>query len=419
MLENQPQENEFQAERVFTVSAGHFIHDTYPAFLAPLLPLLIEKLSLTLTMAGSLSASMQFAALLNPIIGRLADKSGARYFVVLAPGITATLMASMGLAPNYTILFIMLIVAGISVASFHAPSPAMIARVSGKRVGKGMGWYMAGGELGRTVGPIVAVWAVTAWTLEGMFRIAALGWLTSLVLFLRLKDISVQRKATEGFRQVLPKLKAVFLPLTFILLFRIFMQVSTTTFLPIFMNMKGADLWLVETILAFFENLGIFSEESVAAIMKNADLWVSGAALSTLEIAGVVGALSIGAISDRLGRKTVLLFSAFLSPILVIVFIYADGWVLIPLLLILGFVSLSVGPVFLALVQDHFTEHRSAANGAYMFLSFITRFPASIIVGMVGDRFGLENAFLWSALVAFLVVPAIFALPKEEKGQFA
>ena len=90
--------NDFQSERVFIISGGHFVHDTFSAFLAPLLPLLIEKLSLTLTMAGSLSASMQFAALLNPLIGRLADKSSARYFVVFAPAVTATLMASMGLA---------------------------------------------------------------------------------------------------------------------------------------------------------------------------------------------------------------------------------------------------------------------------------------------------------------------------------
>ena len=380
-------ENGFQAGEVFLIANGHFIHDVYSAFLAPLLPLLIEKLSLSLTMAGSLSAFMQFPALLNPFIGRLADKSKARYFVAFAPAATATLMSTMGLASNYYALLVILLVAGISVAVFHAPAPAMVARVAGERVGKAMGWFMAGGELGRTLGPIFAIWAVTTWTLEGMWRVAIIGWLTSLLLFWRLQDIPIEKKEKSDFKAILPKFRAVFLPLMLILLFRAFMTVSMTTYLPIFMNMKVDSLWL------------------------------AGASLAIMESAGVAGALLIGAISDRAGRKLVLFFSAIASPILIITFLKLNGWLLIPLLLAIGFVSLSVGPVFLALIQDHFPEHRAAANGAYMLLAFLTRFPATIIVGLIGDKFGLEKAFLWSALLAFLVIPGIFMLPKESQKE--
>lgn len=387
-LEAHPdEENNFQGEQVLVIAGGHFVHDVYSAFLAPLLPLLIEKLSLTLTMAGSLSAFMQFPALLNPFIGRLADKSNARYFVVFAPAVTATIMSAMGVATSYYALLALLIVAGVSVAVFHAPAPAMVARVAGKRVGKAMGWFMAGGELGRTLGPIIAVWAATTWTLEGMWRITILGWVTSLILFFRLKDIPIEKNEKGGIRKILPKLRAVFLPLTIILIFRTFMTVSMTTYLPIFMNMKGSSLWL------------------------------AGASLSIMESAGVAGALLIGAISDRVGRKSVFLFSAISSPLLVIAFLNLSGWWLVPLLLAIGFTSLSIGPVFLALIQDHFPENRAAANGTYMFLAFMTRFPTTILVGVVGDKFGLETAFLWSAFLAFLVIPSIFLLPAEPKGE--
>ncbi len=383
------EEKKFQSEQVFIISGGHFIHDVYSAFLAPLLPLLIEKFSLTFAMAGSLSAFMQFPALLNPFIGRLADKSNARYFVVFAPAVTATLMSVMGFTSSYYALLALLIIAGVSVAVFHAPAPAMIARVAGKRVGKAMGWFMAGGELGRTLGPIIAVWAATTWTLEGMWRIVILGWLTSLILFWRLKDIPIEKRKTGDLRKVLPKLRAVFLPLMAIILFRTFMTVSMTTYLPIFMNLKGASLWL------------------------------AGASLSIMESMGVVGALLIGSISDRVGRKAVLLFSAISSPLLVIAFLNLSGWWLVPLLLAIGFTTLSIGPVFLALIQDHFPENRATANGAYMFLAFLIRFPATILVGLAGDKFGLENAFLWSAFLAFLMIPSIFMLPAEPKAELA
>ena len=91
-----------------------------------------------------------------------------RYFVILAPAATATLVSIMGLAPNYLSLAFILLLTGVSIAAFHAPAPAMIGRISGKQVGKGMSYFMASGELARTIGPLVAVWAVSLWTLDGV-----------------------------------------------------------------------------------------------------------------------------------------------------------------------------------------------------------------------------------------------------------
>jgi hypothetical protein len=40
-------EGQFQTGRVTSIAAGHAVHDTYTAFLAPLLPSFVEKFSLT------------------------------------------------------------------------------------------------------------------------------------------------------------------------------------------------------------------------------------------------------------------------------------------------------------------------------------------------------------------------------------
>src|SRR5665648_827782 len=125
MMGTGSEKGEFQTEQVITIASGHFIHDVYSAFLAPLLPLIIEKMSLTLTAAGSLSAFMQLPAILTPFIGHLSDKYNLRYLVIIAPGLAATVMSAIGLAPNYGILAFLLIIAGIGSAMFHAPAPAM------------------------------------------------------------------------------------------------------------------------------------------------------------------------------------------------------------------------------------------------------------------------------------------------------
>ncbi len=56
----------FETAGVTTASSAHLVHDLYPAFLAPLLPVLIENLSLTKTAAGLLSVFYQFPSLIQP-----------------------------------------------------------------------------------------------------------------------------------------------------------------------------------------------------------------------------------------------------------------------------------------------------------------------------------------------------------------
>ena len=374
-------ENQFQTRQVLTIVSGHFTHDIYTAFVPPLLPLIIEKLSLTLTLAGSLIAFLQLPALLNPFIGYIADKVSLRYLVIFAPAVTATLISSLGFAPNYLTLAIILFVAGVSVASFHAPAPAMIGRLSGTQVGKGMSLFMAAGELGRTVGPLLAVWAVSTWTLSGLYRIVFVGWVASLFLFIRLRNVAARTEKSGDLRLMVPYLRQLFLPLLVFAFFRNFLNVSLTTFLPTFMKMEGASLWM------------------------------AGAALSILELAGVGGALISGTISDQLGRKPVLLVATISSSVLMLIFLNVEGWMLVPVLLALGFTSLSTTPVLLAIVQEHLPNNRAMGNGLFMSIAFLLRPISLLAIGMIGDYIGLRPAFYGSSILALLAIPAIFALP--------
>ena len=376
------EQEDFQAGQVLTIVNGHFIHDIYTAFVAPLLPVLMERLSLSLTLAGSLTAIQQFPAVLNPFIGYLADKVSLRYFVILAPAVTATLISGLGWAPNYFTLAILLFLTGISVACFHAPAPAMVARISGKKVGLGMSLFMAGGELGRTVGPLLAVWAVSALTMDGFYKIMILGWAASFLLYWRLKDVP---PITDGprisLRSVSPVLVRVFIPLILITIFRNFMLVGLSIYLPTYMSMGGSSLW------------------------------IAGAALSILEFAGVGGALLSGTISDHLGRKSVLVLATVGASIFLLLFINQQGWILVPILLALGFTALSTSPVMMAIVQEQLPNHRAVGNGLYMSLNFLLRPIAILVIGFVGDKYGLYTAYFWSAILALLAIPAILGLP--------
>lgn len=377
-------EERFETSEVITIAGGHFIHDIYTSFLSPLLPLLIEKLSLSLTLAGSLTAISQLSSLLNPFIGYLADKVSLRYFVILAPGITATLISIMGFAPSYFALAAILFVSGISVAAFHAPAPAMIAEISGKKVGLGMSLFMAGGELGRTVGPLLAVWAVSTWTLEGYYRIMLLGWAASIVLFFRLQNIQARPVQNGSLRAMRPLIKKLFLPLMLVTVFRNLIISGISVYLPTFMNSEGASLL------------------------------IAGSALSIYEFAGVGGALTSGTLSDRFGRKFILVSSAILSTSFLLFFLNVQGWLQAIALLFLGFVNLSAMPVMLAIVQEQAPNNRAVSNGLFMAINFLALLVTTLVVGSIGDTFGLRAAFNFISIFSLLSIPAILMLPTQK-----
>jgi FSR family fosmidomycin resistance protein-like MFS transporter len=340
----------FQTGQVVSLSICHFIHDVYSSFLAPLLPLLIKKLSLSLTEAGFLTTVMQLPALLNPYLGTLADRISVRYFIILAPGITAVSMSLIGMAPSYGVLLILLLIAGFSVAIFHVPAPVMVARLSGSKKGRGMSFFMTGGELARSLGPLAAVGAVSLLGLEGFYPVMLVGILASLWLFLRFKDIPIrtdtgQRTSVLGTWR---EMRHVLRPLSVILFFR-----------------------------------------------------------------GVAGVLTAGFLSDMFGRRRILLISLLGAPASLFLFTATGGWIGLAALILVGFTLLSTTPVMLALVQEHAGSSPSAANGFFFMISFIARSAVVVVVGFVGDQIGLKSTYFVSAFLGLAAVPFVLKLPRE------
>jgi FSR family fosmidomycin resistance protein-like MFS transporter len=122
-----------------------------------------------------------------------------------------------------------------------------------------------------------------------------------------------------------------------------------------------------------------------------------------------------GSVSDWLGRKQVLLISLVTTSLFMFVFMAADGWARFPALLVLGLTALSVTPVLMAVVQESVPDNRALANGMYMALNFCIRAGVVIVVGMMGDMFGLRLAFIVSAFMPLLGLPFVLLLPG--KGQ--
>jgi FSR family fosmidomycin resistance protein-like MFS transporter len=378
----------FQTPRVALISFSHFVHDLYASFLPPLLPLIIEKLSLTLSQAGFLSFVMQVPAMMNPFIGLFADnKNVARWLVILAPTLTALPMSLIMAAPSYWLLLVLLFLSGISSALYHVPSPVLVAGYSGIRKGRGMSLFMSGGELARTLGPVLAV-AVLSWLgTDHFYLILAVAVITSMLLWLTLESPPEKTgiKRNGSLKQAYAEIRNVLKPLSGILAARAGMHASMGIFLSVFVN------------------------------QQTGSLWYGGAALALYEAFGVAGVLSAGTLSDWLGRRKVLFWALLTAPVALLLFVHTTGILKIGMLVITGFSVLSTTPVMLAIVQDHAKNHPSAANGMFMMVSFAVRSFAVVVVGVIGDLAGMENMFVFSAVAGFLSLPFLMRLPDRKK----
>ena len=384
------QPESFNTDKVAAIATGHAVHDTYTAFLPPLLPRFIEKFTLLKTEAGLLVVLLQIPSLFQPLIGHLSDRHNLRWVVISAPAVAAIILSLSGIAPSYGVLALLLLVAGINSAALHAVAPVVAGKLSGQRLGKGMGFWMVGGELGRTLGPIIIVSAIGLLTMEKMPWLMIGGLVASALLYFKLKNIPVhfrQEKAELPWKDALRKMRPVMLPLAGIIAMRAFMASALTTYLPTFLTEEGSNLWF------------------------------AGLSLSILEAAGVAGALLGGSLSDRLGRRRVLLFAQLTTAFFMLLFLLVRGLLRLPLLLILGFSLLSLTPVIMALVQENFPENRALANGVYMAMSFLIRAGAVLLMGSIGDLFSLRTAFYVSAALMVLGLPLILKLPGSQPGQ--
>ena len=379
--------DDFESSRILLICGGHFVHDTFSAFIAPLLPLLIDKLGLTLALAGSLSIFSQLPSLLSVVIGYLADRISVRYMVIFAPAVTATLASMIGFMPSYATAALLLFTLGISIMSFHAPAPAMVAHISGSKVGRGMSFFMAGGELGRTVGPLLVGFGVTQWGMEGLWRLMFFGWIATAVLYVRLKDVSAKRDARKAKPSpVLKKFARLFVPLFGVMFLRNMIVSSLGVFMVVF---------LVD--------------------FRGYELPVATGALALYELAGVAGALTGGTLSDRFGRRQMIAIAVVLYAFFMSVFVNTEGTLLIPVLLLLGFTTLSVTPVIQALVQDQLPDNRATASGMFILYSFLIRAINVMIAGFIGDALGLQTTFMIMAGISLLSLPVIALLPAAPK----
>ena len=380
----------FDLGGVLTAAAAHFTHDLYPSFVGPLLPLLIEKHGLSLAAAGALATVPRWPALAMPLTGYIADRYDARGFVIWGPTVSALAMSSLGLAPNYATMVVLLLVAGFSSAAFHPAASAMATQASGRQWGRGTSFFLTGGELSRVVGPPFIVAVVSLFSLEGAWLAVVPALAIWLLAYRKLgRGAQVKRRAAPaGLLAAVKARKGPLLVLIGVVTFRSLVIASFQTYYATYLTGIGESLVY------------------------------AGVALAVYEAGGTAGAFVGGPTSDRFGRRTVMALSQLAAgPLLFLALVWGGSTPGLAVLFLGGLLALSAGPVQLALAQELLPGNRSAASGIMMFLSFEGTVFATLMIGLLADAVGLQSALAWSVLASMLSLPFTFMLPETRGGE--
>lgn len=357
-------------KRTALLFVGHLLNDGFASFLAPLLPLLIQRLDLSFAMAGLLGTTrILMNSLMQPGLGHLVDRLQRPWLVIIGPILTVTAMSFIGRADNYLLLLIIMVISGLGTALFHPAAAALVAVGNHERRGLMMAFFSSGGSFGGALAPIVIVAYTQIFDLGNSpwLLIPGLALIAAFALPLRRVLPDPVRRSHERFR-------LGHLPRRFFLLWSVIV-------------MRAASATAFASFLA------------VLVTQRGGSTFAGGAAISVFLLTGAVGSFFAGNLSDRWGRKVVLLGSMLLATPLYLLFLHGPTGMLLPAIAVAGLFALSATPVGVVAAQECLPGRTGLVSGLVMGLAWGMGGLALTPIGWLADKFGLINVMSFVAVL--------------------
>ncbi|MGQ9632089.1 MAG: MFS transporter [bacterium] len=364
--------------QVILLTGGHFINDSYVAFLAPLLPLLMAKMNFSMALAGFLtSILMASTSLIQPLFGWLGDRWTPRLFVVLGPCATAAFMSSIGIIPHYIPLAMVIFLSGIGTAAFHPPAAMAVGAASERKRGLAMALFGAGGAMGFALGPLFVLSIVSAFGLERTYLAVVPGVAISAVLFKFISSMAPPpRDPRDPPRSLV--LAGTIGPLTL--------------------------LWFIIALRSAI-NIGFSSFLAILLTGRGFPLMIGGASLFIFSASGALGGILGGHLSDHIGRRNVILISLGLAVPLLYAFLNVSNAVLsLALLAMSGAALLASDPVAITMAQEIAPRNAGVVSGMMMGLGWGTGGLVAPIIGRLADVVGIDRALNWALVLPIVAI---------------
>ena len=374
---------------IFGLTLIHFIGDFYSSFINPLLPVFVERFSLTLVQVGLIVGISRFLAfIVQPSVGYLADHYRTRFFILGGPFLAIVFISLVGIAPGFLVLLLVISVGSIGSAMFHPSVAGMVSTYSGRHFGFSMSIFNMGGTLAFGVGPLFITYFVGVYGLGASPYTMIFG-LAVMVLLFRiipsphgegLKDLGFIRSIKDVLGVVWKSIVLIWV----VMVLRAFVSQSFITFIPILFAREGYSLVAIGTVLSLFT------------------------------VAGAISGLLAGHLSDRIGYKPIFYCAYGLATPSLYLLLYLPGnWVYVSAFLA-GFFTMATLPLGVAMAQELAPRGRSMVSSLMMGFAFGAGGMMAPLTGKVADIFSIQGVLFFLAIIPFLTVGLIHLLPEKK-----
>lgn len=355
------------------------------------LPEVRQTLFLSEIEAGSLfSVIFMAAAVASPVAGGLSDKIGRKTVLLLGIAFLSLGFLSSGLSPNYPVMLTLLGIGGLGYGFITPTLFALMSDLLPERRGLGASLASAGYGVGGLLGSIIAsaIIARASWR-AAFFTVGIIGAGILIIATLSVNNVT-QKQGQQKFLRY---------------------------------RKKALTRSLV--LLALAEFLGasvIWSSASWTATVlrtaKELTIAETGYVMGLWGLSPMIGALLLGALSDRFGRKRVILCTAC-SGAAASFIVY--GILTSPLSLALGLflfgtLKSSAPTLIVALAQESSsTETAGAASGVVMSMHYVAGVIAPLVAGqLIASTGNMILTMILTSSLPLLVYAGLISAVREK-----
>ena len=389
---------------VWLITLGHGLTHWYPSTFYLLLPIIGTELGLSFSQIGLIMTCQYIAGAIANVPGGMITDTVGRKGILMALSLfwVGFPYLLMGFSHGYLMLLACVALVGFGNSLWHPTAIPTLARLFPERKGFVLSLHGMGGNVGDAVAPLVvgALLTVLTWREVVVLNVIP-GLVMSLLLLVFLGTISLgakkksvvddhQSQSLADYFRGVPQLfqNRALVVLTMSSAFRAMTQNTLLTFLPVYLAYE----------------------------MGFSPLWV-GAGMFALQAAGFAATPIAGHLSDRMGRRSIMMSSmAMCAVVLVFMGFAGRSHAFIAFVAILGFFLYAIRPVMQAWLLETTPRNMGGTSIGILFGAQAAGSSiAPLLGGMIADRYGLTATFWFLALTIVIANLFIVAMPKEDR----
>lgn len=322
------------------ITVAHMVTDTSQGAFPALIPVIKETFSLNYSQVGFLVFLQSLtSSICQPLFGIIVDKKSRPWFIPLGVLLSGLAMGAIVFAPGYVWLIVLIAVSGFGAAIFHPQSLKAANRLSSsKKKGRNVGIFSVGGNLGFALGAfLIGILLSLKGGLDNVLWIALPAVLLTPLLLINYKQISLVSQIGEKHDMQTARES---IPCYFLSVLVLFIFIRSTVF-------SGISTYTPLYHVTYLGQNSIFT----------------GNYLSIFSVAGVLGTLAGGLLSDRWGRKSIIVGSMLITAPLVYLIPYVQGIGALILSGLIGFTIIASFTPMMVMAQEAMKKNMGLAAG--------------------------------------------------------